>query len=654
MVAAAVATVAALAAALDSRGQDSWVTATVIAAYACVAALVLTRQPGHAVGRLMLGAAAVWSVGELALVVAVAQVATDPVPVWAATLGALGAVARATGWLALVLELPLVFPDGRRFGPSRLRHTSRVTAHLALILFALSALLSPTSEDFRLRAVNNPVGLPESLRPLTDLMSLGGIICSVATVAMAVATLVLRWRRDDALVRQQLLWFAIAFTFPVVLFPLAIVDAAQPWMFGALSIPVPIAIAVAVLQHRLYDVQRAVNRSLTYGALSLAIAALYAVVVGGVDALLRTRGAAWLPWVGAGVVAVTFAPLRNALQQAANRLTYGQWAQPADVLAAAGRRLADATDVPGLLHELTEGLATGLRLPYVEVADARGTVLARSGVPTEHDELPFTAYGAAAGVLRWARRPLREADRRLLADVAHQLGGVVHAAGLLDDVREAQERLVLAREEERKRLRRDLHDGLGPALAAMALQVDTVRNRVAQGADVDLDLLRLREGIAGSVADVRRIVEGLRPPALDDLGLAGALDRLAHELGGTILVTVEVAAPVQVPAAVEVAAYRIAAEALSNATRHAGASGVRVTVRSDSNTLEVSVADDGCGVVAPRPGGIGLATMRERAAEIGGRLSVDAAPGRGTTVTARLPLSAAPAPTRHAVPEVAS
>ncbi len=467
---------------------------------------------------------------------------------------------------------------------------------------------------------------------------------------MAVVTLWQRWRHDDELVRQQLLWFAVAFACPVVLFPLSIVNGAEAWMFGVASLPVPVAIAVAVLQRRLYDIQLVLNRSLTYGALSVAIAALYAVVVGGVDALLRTRGAAWLPWVGAGVVAVTFAPLRDALQQAANRLTYGQWAQPADVLAATGRRLADATDVPGLLHEITEGLAAGLRLPYVEVADARGTVLARSGVPMEHDELPFTAYGAPVGVLRWARRPLREGDRTLLADVAHQLGGVVHAAGLLDDVREAQERLVLAREEERKRLRRDLHDGLGPALAAMGLQVDTVRNRAAHGDDVELDLIRLRDGIAGSVADVRRIVEGLRPPALDDLGLAGALERLAHELGGTVRVGVDVEPLADVPAAVEVAAYRIAAEALANATRHAGATEVRVEVRREGSAMQVIVADDGTGVMTPRPGGIGLATMRERAEEIGGRLTVDAVPGRGAVVTARLPLPAS----THSVPEVAT
>ncbi len=647
VVAAAAAATAALSAQLDTRGADGWVLAVVITAYAAVGALILSRYPGHTVGRLALAGASVWAVGELSLTLAVRSLAEDPANSWAAALGTLGNAARGLGWLVLVLELPLVFPDGTRFGSVRLKTMSRTVAHTTLALFTLASLASPTSEDDRLRTVDNPIGLPDALRTLTDLMSLVALFGAVATLVMAVVTLRQRWRHDDELVRQQLLWFMVAFASPVVLFPLTIANGAEAWMFGVASLPVPVAIAVAVLQRRLYDLQLAVNRSLTYGALSVAIAALYAVVVGGVDAMLRTRGAAWLPWVGAGVVAVTFAPLRNALQQAANRLTYGQWSQPADVLAETGRRLADATDVPGLLHEITDGLAAGLRLPYVEVADDRGAVLARTGEPSDHDELPLTAYGVRVGVLRWARRPLREADRVLLADVAHQLGGVVHAARLLDDLREAQERLVLAREEERKRLRRDLHDGLGPSLAAMALQVDTIRNRSAQGADVELDLLRLREGIAGSVADVRRIVEGLRPPALDDLGLAGALGRLAQELDGSTRVSVHVATLSEVPAAVEVAAYRIAAEALTNAARHAGATTLGVDVHRAGNALCVSIIDDGTGVVAPRTAGIGLTTMRERAEEIGGRLTVEALPGRGTTVTASLPL---PAP----APEVAS
>ena len=274
------------------------------------------------------------------------------------------------------------------------------------------------------------------------------------------------------------------------------------------------------------------------------------------------RGAGWLPWVAAGVVAVSFAPLRDALQRAANRLTYGQWSQPAEVLAATGRRLGDASDVPGLLQTLTDELGSGLGLSYVEIADSSDAPLAVHGSPTASlDALPLQAYGVTVGALRWSRRTLRDTDRALLSDLAAQLGAVVHAAGLLQVIRTSQERLVLAREEERKRLRRDLHDGLGPALAGLTLQVDTLRNRLDRPADEGL--LALRSGIQSTVLDVRRIVEGLRPPALDELGLAEALVQLADRLTASArgpAVSVHVDSAV-LPAAAEVAAYRIVQEA---------------------------------------------------------------------------------------------
>jgi signal transduction histidine kinase len=438
------------------------------------------------------------------------------------------------------------------------------------------------------------------------------------------------------------LWFALAFACPVVLFPIGLADDATPLMFALATLPVPIAIAVAVTQRRLYDVQLAVNRSLTYGVLSVLIAGLYAVVVGGVGAFTRSRGAPWLPWVAAGVVAVSFAPLRNALQQGANRLTYGQWSQPADVLAATGRRLADAADVPALLQTLAAELGTGLGLASVEITDSTGRTLARQGVPgSTTEELPLTAYGTPVGVLRWSGGRLRAPDRALLTDVAHQLGGVVHAAALLDVVRTAQERQVLAREEERKRLRRDLHDGLGPALAALTLHVDALRNRL-DAPEVDAELLRLRSGIQGTVSDVRRIVEGLRPPALDELGLAGAMEQLADRLtaGTELLVDVRVVDRLEPAAAVEVAAYRIAQEALTNVVRHAHAHQACVRVAADDGELVLEVRDDGTGTPAPRDGGVGLASMRERAEELGGRVQVAGRPGVGTRVVARLPVDA--------------
>lgn len=257
------------------------------------------------------------------------------------------------------------------------------------------------------------------------------------------------------------------------------------------------------------------------------------------------------------------------------------------------------------------------------------------------ERLPLTAYGTPVGALRWSGGRLRGSDRVLLTDVAHQLGGVVHAAALLDVVRTAQERQVLAREEERKRLRRDLHDGLGPALAALTLHVDALRNQLGR-ADVDAGLLGLRSGIQGTVQDVRRIVEGLRPPALDELGLADAVGQLADRLTADTLLVVEVDVPplLELPAAVEVAASRITQEALTNVVRHSGAHRACVRTATADGELLVDITDDGRGTPEPREAGLGLRSMRERAEELGGRLEVHGRPGHGTRVCARLPVTA--------------
>jgi signal transduction histidine kinase len=615
------------------------------AAYVLVGLLILRAHPKHTIGRLMLAGGSLAAAGSGLLEVGWSRLGTHPDDRWAQLAAALGSTGRGVGWFLAVLFVPLLFPDGRRLGPRAVRATAWVFAWLCLADDAVVGLLGPTQTDLRLSGVDNPIGLPRAMAPVFGVFEGLLIVLALVTLLLAVVCLVWRWRHAGELDRQRLLWFGLAFLAPVVALALSFSDTGGPWVFALVSIPVPVAIGVACLQHRLYDLDLVVNRSLTYGALSLVIAAMYALTVGGVGAMMRQRGATWLPWVAAGVVAVSFAPLRDALQRAANKLTYGQWSQPAELLAATGRRLADATDVPALLQTLADELGGGLHLPYVEIDDAAGDMLARYGEPgADTETIVLQAYGAPVGMLRWSGRELRDSDRGLVRDVAGQLGAVVHSAVLLDSLRASQERLVLAREEERRRLRRDLHDGLGPALAGLTLQVDTLRHRLGtaeQGDEADASLLGLRSGIQSTVLDVRRIVEGLRPPALDELGLTEALRQLAHRLevpgGPTVGVTVEM--PVRLPAAVEVATYRIVAEAVTNAVKHADARQVQVRVSAGTTCVVVEVCDDGTGAAAARDEGVGLVSMRERAEEIGGSLLVGSRRGRGTTVRAELPLA---------------
>lgn len=613
-------------------------------AYVSVGLLILRSDRRHRVGRLMLFGGGVAAVGSAALEVAYLTLQRDPGNGTAAFAATIGSAARGFGWLLVVLVLPFVFPDGQRAGPQRLASFSWWTAVTTVGVFTFVALFSPHLTDTRMGNVDNPIGLPASLAGPMDAMAGLALLFGIATIALAIVCLVWRFRHGGPLRRQQVVLFGLAFAPPVIALAFSIADIAPPWLFAVVSLPLPVAIGVACLQHRLYDVNLVLNRSLTYGTLWLLIAGLYAVTVGGIGALLRQRGASWLPWVAAGVVAVSFAPLRDGLQRGANKLTYGQWSQPAEVLAATGRRLVDATDVDGLLDTLAAELGDGLQLSFVKITDSSGRTLASHGTQEgATDQILLQAYGTPVGTLSWSRRRLRDADRSLLSDLAGQLGAVVHAESLHLQLMANQERLVAAREEERKRLRRDLHDGLGPALAGLTLRVDTLRNQLHL--PHDRGLLELRADIQGTLLDVRRIVEGLRPPALDELGLPGALDQLAGRLSDDGQLAIEVSVTGRaLPAAVEVAAYRIVQEALTNTVRHADAAHVSVSLQASEAVLDISIADDGIGTQRPRADGIGLLSMRERAEEIGGTLRCDAVAGKGTTVLARLPLSAPASP----------
>jgi signal transduction histidine kinase len=235
-----------------------------------------------------------------------------------------------------------------------------------------------------------------------------------------------------------------------------------------------------------------------------------------------------------------------------------------------------------------------------------------------------------------------DADRNLLEDLARQAEVAVHAVRLTSDLQHSRERLVSTREEERRRLRRDLHDGLGAQLAGLNVQAGALRRLIPRDPDAADDLVvELREELRSAITDIRRLVYDLRPPALDDLGLLEALRRLAEHYGSEdeqLSVTVEAPEDLpNLPAAVEVAVYRITQEALTNVARHARAKRcvVRLAVNDD---VGLEIIDDGVGIPKERGAGVGLSSMRERASELGGNCVVEAAPKGGTQVLVRLPL----------------
>jgi signal transduction histidine kinase len=489
--------------------------------------------------------------------------------------------------------------------------------------------------------VRNPFGAPWVTAPVVGVLELG---IGLTAVTVSLASVVVRWRAAPPEGRQQLKWLGFGAVAGLVLFFLGF--SVGPFATALALVPLPAACLVAALRHGLWDVDVVISRSLAYAALMTVVVALYAGVVALLGGVLgSTTGA---PIVATAAVAVLALPLHRRLTELVNRLVHGEPEEPFAVLKRLGNRLAaaqdDATLAEQVLPDVVEGVARALRLPYVAIQLADGTEVARGDRPPAVAQLPLVYAGSDVGRLVVTARPGGPGGggSRALAALAEQAAVAVHTVVLARDVRRSRELAVSAREEERRRLYRDLHDGLGPSLAALALQVETARHLVGVEAERAGRLLdQVGAHLKDTVAQVRTVVHGLRPPALDDLGLADALRELAGRFDGAMSVDVTVDAGTELPAAVEVAAYAITGEALANAARHAGAASAWVRLEREGGWLVVTVTDDGCGVRADARPGVGLVSMRRRAEELGGALRVAraiAGPRPGTVVTARLPL----------------
>lgn len=551
-------------------------------------------------------------------------------------------------WTSVVPGIALLllwFPTGDVPGP-RWRWVAWAALASDALMWLGTAFAPGRNADFAPPA-ENPLASAAVQRVLGPFGGAGHLLLVVAFLG-AVASVGVRYLRGDARVRAQLRWLLIAVA-------VIVVTIAVPSSASVTDVVVAINVLATVLlpltlAAALTRSGYALPRVLVYGLLSMLLLAAYAAVVGVADAAFGSRADRAATLVAAGVVAVAVAPLRARLQRGVDRLVYGDRGDPSAALSALGRRIAGSPD--DLLAEVVRTVADALRAPYVAVVlagDDNST--ASVGTPAaDAVVVPLALRGAEVGRLVVAQRDRRERygprDRTLLDDLARHIAVAAHAATLTRDLQRSRESLVITREEERRRIRRDLHDGLGPALAGVAFGLDAARNLLRRDADAaDAQLRQLKAELQSSINDVRRLVYDLRPPALDQLGLVPALEEYAARLGERIELEISVSALAlpPLPAAVEVAAYRIATEALNNAVRHSRARTTTVELSVSEALLRLVVADDGVGVPAQRTvavTGVGLAAMAERAAELGGSCLVGPRPGGGTSVIAELPLRA--------------
>lgn len=604
--------------------------------FAILGWLVLMSLPRHLVGRLMTAA----GLGGGVYLVAAS---------WAGWLP-LAWLAQWSWWpsVGLIMLSILLFPDGALPSPRWRPVAGVIVAGTAIttVAFAVGALDQP-----RTFLTNSE----PPLHPWAQLLlviGLGAIVLTTAGALGALGSLCSRWQRADADLRRQLACLLPAAMVFLVAFVLYTLEFEGAWAIAAAAIP--LGMSVAILRYRLYDVDLIVNRTIVWFLMTALVAVgvvAIVVVLGDVMFSLQRQTSSLL---AIGVTVVTFQPLHRRVQHRVDRLLYGDRDDPYLVIARLGEVLGSTVDPTAVMPLVTGTIAESLQVPYVavELQERDGPVLvAEHGRPPNMTEsFDMVSHGKRIGRLIVARRSIGSRfsrhECRLLRDVALQAAVAAEATRLNRDLQTSREQLITAQEEERRRLRRDLHDGLGPSLAGMSMQIRAARKLLPDDTRAAKILDTIVVDLKSCTGEVRQLVDELRPPALDR-GLDAALRAECKRFDAAGLsVRCAVDGSLEgLPAAVEVAVFRIVAEALTNVARHSGAQTCQVTV-GRNGTLRVEIADDGSGIPSSAQAGVGLRSMRERAAELGGDCRIGPGPNSGTSVRVELPLGATAGPSR--------
>jgi signal transduction histidine kinase len=610
-------------------GAQTALLAAIAVSFTAMGGLALAGAPGNLVGRLMVAAGAAAGVALLAFS-------------WARWLP-LAWLSQWSWWppFGLIFLALLVFPNGRLPSP-RWRPVA--------VLIALGAVAGGVA--FALAAVDDPRGLITSGAPpathraqVLVWIADGAIAVALAGLIGVIGSLGSRWRRADSETRHQLACLLPAVVLLLLGVVFDVLGLSGAWLI--IAVAVPVGMGVAMLRYRLYGLDQVVNRTIVWLVMTLLVIAAFIALVALLRDVAMGGSTSNASLVATGLVAVTFEPLRRRVQRGVDRLLFGDRDDPYEVITRLGDLFGRTVEPNALLPRLTGTIARSLQVPYVAIElDGRGgpRLLAEHGsAATALESFDMVAHGEPVGRLLVATRSpgsrFTPRERRLLGDAAVHAAVAAEATRLVRDLQESREGLVMAREEERRRLRRDLHDGLGPALTGMSMQVRAAHKLLHGQGRVAEILDALAEDLKRCTAEVRKFVDQLRPPALDR-GLAAALRAECQRFDGPAL-AVRPQVPERLdglPAAVEVAAFRIVGEALTNAARHSGARTCQVTVRL-SRSLTLEIVDDGVGI-GPRVGsGVGLDSIRERAAELGGECEIGESAPNGTAVRVRLPVT---------------
>lgn len=664
----------------SGEGQDplSGVLALIlIAGYSTLGRLIVTRAD-NVLGWIFLGmaVAAALTVPAAAYVDASFEVAYHPsLPGtgYAGWVVNLGPALIAIGIPMLFLLFPTGSPPTRRW---RWVGWTWLAGSLLSVVWLMFRPGEIYGEIKRL-SIDNPFGLQvvETLRPVF-------LVAGTASVLIAafasIASLIVRFRRARGEERQQIKWLMFVALVALILFLfLGLLgsnsgggdngadDTVWILLVVVLLVGIPVATALAIFRYRLYDVDVVISKTIVYTGLALFISTAYIAIVVGVGALLGSgRSDTTLQIVATAAVAIAFQPARQRIQRVANRFVYGKRATPYEVMASFGHRMAEVPSVDAILPDMAEAAARGVGATAARVTLELGDGSERSiswpaGEPIEQPTLALPVWHGddrigEIAIVKPANEPLRPAERALMDDLAANAGLALHNVRLASDlqtkaeelaaqtaeIERSRERLVTARDAQRRRLERELRDGVGTELAEIRDEIGSDAERVQTEPDVvqqSLDDLGVRANAA--LNELREVARGIFPPLLVDQGLGAALDALARKSGVDPRLSIDpsVSATRFDPAA-ENAVYFCCVQALQNVQRHARGARVTIDVSLEDGNLVFVVHDEGPGFEPDGArAGEGMQIMTDRVAALGGSVAVESAPGAGTTVTGRVP-----------------
>jgi signal transduction histidine kinase len=637
--------------------------------FAVVGALILSRARGNRVGMLLLYCPSITVVSFVCAELMAKWVHEGTTSGAAVTAAAIvNNLGWVTGIIPVLLFLPLLFPDGRL--PSRRWRPLVWISSATLVFLTISVLFGERMFTGNVNSVRvaNPLYVPA----VGNLSVSDGVISLllIGCLGAGVVSLVSRFRRANGVERQQIRWVAAALTLVVVAFIASTIgdvlgagDLFNAIVTGVAFLSIPVAIGIAVLQYRLYDLDVVVKKALIAGTLAVIVIAVYGVLVWAFGAVASGRESSVSLFVIALVLGLAFRPVARFARRIADRIVYGKRATPYEVLAEFSERVGDAYATDDVLQRMAQILGLGVGASSARVwlqvgrqlqpvsswpaAEALPAPLQCNGdaLPSMAPEIGFEVRerGSLLGALSVempTNDPMTPAKEKLVRDLASQAGLSLRNVQLVEDLRASQRRIVSAQDAERRRLERNIHDGAQQQLVALTVKMRLARTLASKDTGKAEAMLEQMEAeTQTALEDLRNLARGIYPPLLADKGLPAAIEAQARKSG--LRVSVSPDGVGRYAQEVEAAIYFSVLEGLQNVAKYADASSVEVSLSASNGFVLFDVHDDGQGFDPTRTGyGTGLQGMADRLSALGGSLAVESRPGAGTTISGSVPVRA--------------